>query len=416
MLSFDEIHSRIEERQGSLVDWHRQLRKDLPIPIYTSIDIRDSGWKIASVDANVYPAGFNNICEVDREGAGSIAKSYIRATYGEHIKKIALITEEHTQNAYYWQNVYSLKKIFRDAGYEVELAFPRRMQTLKVETAQGQTLDVHGSFTDSEGRLLLENSFAADLVLTNNDFSDELRDWAADLSIPLNPPREMGWFQRKKSRHFEHYNEIAGEFADIIGAAKEQFLIKTELFRAFDINDEQSKNALADRVDHILADLQEQYRRIGRLEKPMLFVKNNSGTYGLAVHQVGSGDEIRSWNYKSRKRMKAAKGGNKVEELILQEGIPSRMKHDGAVAEPVVYLLGCQLLGGFLRTHKEKGDSDSLNSPGAVYQRMCMSDLLLASNKAPLENVYGWIGRISSLAVGREIRDLGLQLTATKCV
>ena len=31
------------------------------MPIYGSVDIRDFGWKVGVVDANHFPAGFNNI-------------------------------------------------------------------------------------------------------------------------------------------------------------------------------------------------------------------------------------------------------------------------------------------------------------------------------------------------------------------
>lgn len=415
MLNFEEIHKRIYEKQSQLNEWHDNLRKSLPIPIYTSIDVRDSGFKIASVDANIYPAGFNNICDTDREAGHNLAKSYLQNTYGKETKNIILITEEHTNNAYYWQNVYALRQILIEADYNVEIALPRKMESIEVQTANGQTLQVHGSYTDESGNLFLENGFQADLVLTNNDFSDQLSEWASNLKTPLNPPREMGWFQRKKSTHFEFYNEIAGEFADILEVPKESFQIYTEVFDNFDISDEDSKTALAKRVDEILADLSNKYQELGIDSSPSVFVKNNSGTYGLAVNKVNSGSEIMEWNYKSRKKMKAAKGGKDVSSLIIQEGIPSRIKVEEAVAEPVVYLMGCKLLGGFLRTHSKKGENDSLNSPGAAYKRLCMSDLLIHSEKVPMENVYGWIGRISSLAIGKEIQKAGVQFTSTEC-
>ncbi|MEC8106203.1 MAG: glutamate--cysteine ligase, partial [Candidatus Thermoplasmatota archaeon] len=40
-----------------------QKRSEIDVPIYGSVDIRDAGWKIAVVDANQFPAGFNNTSE-----------------------------------------------------------------------------------------------------------------------------------------------------------------------------------------------------------------------------------------------------------------------------------------------------------------------------------------------------------------
>ncbi len=102
--------------------------------------------------------------------------------------------------------------------------------------------------------------------------------------------------------------------------------------------------------------------------------------------------------------MKASKGGNKVKELILQEGIPTTLKKMDSYSEPVIYMLGDKLIGGFLRTHKKKGVRENLNSPGAVYKELCMSDLQIQIEDHHEENVYGWVAHLSLLALEGEIR------------
>lgn len=105
--------------------------------------------------------------------------------------------------------------------------------------------------------------------------------------------------------------------------------------------------------------------------------------------------------------MKAAKGGRDVDAVVIQEGIPSVIKaDDGATAEPVIYMVGCQLAGGFFRTHREKSESESLNSPGAVYKRMCIADLSIRLSECPFENVYGWISKLALLAIAHEGQEL----------
>ena len=37
-----------------------------------------SGTKVANVDANIYPAGFNNICPTDRENCGPPARPSVK--------------------------------------------------------------------------------------------------------------------------------------------------------------------------------------------------------------------------------------------------------------------------------------------------------------------------------------------------
>lgn len=96
--------------------------------------------------------------------------------------------------------------------------------------------------------------------------------------------------------------------------------------------------------------------------------------------------------------------------MIIQEGVPTVVRgNDGQTAEPCLYMIGCQLVGGFLRTHQEKGIDDSLNSPGAVFQKLCVSDLEVKSDKCPMENVYGWIAKLSFLSVAYEAKSLGVE-------
>jgi glutamate--cysteine ligase len=196
------------------------------------------------------------------------------------------------------------------------------------------------------------------------------------------------------------------EFADV--AKFDPFLLRveTEEYAHFDINSEDSRNDLAKHVDQMLARLKADYQKRGINQEPFVFVKNNAGTYGLAVIRVGSGEEVRQWSYKSRKKMKAAKGGRDVEEVIIQEGIPSIVSSEGASAEPVIYMIGCALAGGFLRTHSEKGSTDSLNSPGAVYKRLCVSDLAIRAEGCPQENVYGWSAKLGLLAIAYEAKEM----------
>ena len=75
---------------------------------------------------------------------------------------------------------------------------------------------------------------------------------------------------------------------------------------------------------------------------------------------------------------------------------------DGATSEPVLYMIGGELAGGFLRTHEKKDATESLNSPGAVYKRLCLSDLRVKAEGCILENVYGWVAKLGFLAISKE--------------
>lgn len=401
----DKLHSNFCQKDKQLVDWYCQHKRELQIPIYSSYDVRDAGFKVSNVDANIYPAGFNNICPVDKENTPAILDEYLKTYYQQKLERILLLTEEHTNNPYYWDNVHAIQTLIEQTGRQVLVGLPREMtEPLQIQSTSGHVLTAVSGFGNS--RWVKE--FNPGLVISNNDFSNEHLAWAESIPYAINPPRELGWYQRKKSTYFQYYNQLATEFADICGIDPFVLTVQTELFSGFDLADDDSIHKLASRVDNMIAELKNKYNERGIQEQPFVFVKNNAGTYGLAVIRVGSGAEVLEWNYKSRKKMKAAKGGREVQEVIIQEGISTRVVMDGVTAEPVIYMIGDKLAGGFLRTHAEKNSSESLNSPGAVYKRLCVSDLEVSLEGSPLENVYGWSARIGALAIGLEAKSMGI--------
>ena len=279
-----------------------------------------------------------------------------------------------------------------------------------MQSASRGPVEVHAAVIQ-EGRISIQG-FDPDVVVSNNDFSEFYAEWGPRIAGPLNPPRELGWYQRKKSTYFKHYNQLCREFADLIQVDPWLLTVETELFEGFNNGEAASRDRIAERVDVMVARLKTDYTKRGIKDEPFVFIKNNSGTYGLGVTRVQNGAEVRALNNRTRSKMKAAKGGRDVEEVILQEGVRSIVRAEGITAEPTIYLLGCQLAGGFLRSHADKDETESLNSPGAVYKRLCVSDLKVSVEGHPMENVYGWLAKLGVLAIGREGREMGVVYNA----
>lgn len=400
------LHASYCSKNSELQNWYQKQLSAFPIPIYSSYDIRDAGFKIANVDANIFPAGFNNICPTDRDSSVELFREFVKGHYGAKVQRILVVTEQHTNNSYYWENVSAIQDMLERAGFQVRLAFPTELVSpLTLRSASGRELLVHSGASDSDSF----RSFSPDLVISNNDFSEAHEEWGQNLRLPVAPPRQLGWYQRKKSRYFHHYNALAAEFAQQCNISPFFLQVRTEEFDNFDITDEDSVQILAKRVDQLIEEISKEHREHKIDETPFVFVKNNSGTYGLGVTRVASGADVLEWNYKVRKKMKAAKGGRELSSVILQEGITTRVQAEGATAEPVIYMIGGELAGGFLRTHSEKSATESLNSPGAVFKKLCVSDLLVSQTNSPLENVYGWSARLGLLAIAREAQEMGVE-------
>ncbi|MCB9073839.1 MAG: glutamate--cysteine ligase [Bdellovibrionaceae bacterium] len=397
------LHDKILKNMPVLCDWYNSQKKSLYLPFYSSYDIRDACFKVTNVDANIFPAGFNNICQTDKESAPELVKTYLQKHY-PGAQKILLITEDHFKNLYYWENVAAIRKLILCAGYTVTVGMPGLDVTTaarEMESYLGTKVPVE-PIVNKEGQLQTPNGFIPDVVISNNDFSKLYEHWTDISRVALTPSMDLGWYKRKKSIYFKHYNDVASEFAHILELDPWLFTVKTEVFEHFDVGSDERRQALADNVETFLGALREEYKKRGIQEEPYVFVKNNAGTYGLGVTRVNSSQDVLNWTYDARKKMKAQKGGGKFSEVIIQEGVPTIVKSDAATAEPTIYMIGEQLAGGFLRAHDKKDERESLNSPGAVYKRLCLSDLRIQAQGCPLENVYGWIAKIGLLAIGRE--------------
>ena len=396
-----ELHLRLIEKHDTAIDFFKEKSKSCIFPIYTSVDIRDAGFKVTPVDANLYPAGFNNICDMDKEYAPDILKEYILKHYGSSFHKILLITEENTANLFYWDNVWTIMTMIEEAGFECKVGFPVEDATIsKILSASGKEVILSKISYNEEGHLMADDMIP-DLIISNNDFT-KIYPLLQNKDYPINPPQEMGWYNRKKHNHFSIYNELSAEFCSLMDIDPWLFKIDTKLIKSFYWKDKQSLENLASEVQDLIDNIQKDYddRRIR--SKAFAFIKNNSGTYGMGVTQVTSGEDVLSWNNKIRQKMRKGKGGVEIIQLIIQEGIPSHIREDGLVAEPVIYMIGDKLMGGFLRTHSLKSDKENLNSPGAIFKRLCMTDLKTNRYGLPLENIYGTISWLMKLAISQE--------------
>lgn len=420
------VAHQIQKNRSTLWDWQSQISRQFPPPFYCSVDLRDSGYKIVPVDSNLYPAGFNNICPDDLRAAPAIVRSQIAALASRMEKdlpeKILILPESHTSNTFYLENLYYLNLMIQEAGFETSLgwfgAIPQGFSDpLELISATGKKLLAHSIQVSSEG-ILSSGDFTPDWILLNNDFSSGYPKILDQVQQPIIPSHVLGWHSRKKSEHFTYYNQLASEFASIIGIDPWSIQIETTEVTPVDFNESLGTERVAHQVDEILQRMAHEFSKRNITRKPFVFVKNNSGTYGIGVMVAHSGDEIRQMNRRTKNKMSVGKNRMHIESVVVQEGIPTATLVQRLAAEPVIYLVGAELMGGFLRTNTERGTEDNLNSQGMVFRKLCMSDLRRSgliddgfsentnekTEEEPiLELVYGSIARLSALATGKEL-------------
>lgn len=417
------LAERIRSRRRALWDWYLDRARQAPAPFYCSVDLRDAAYKIAPVDSNLYPAGFNNICPDDLRAAPPIVRAQIEGLASRWKRsapgRILVIPESHTSNLYYLENLYYLTRLLSDAGFEVAIGWygpvPEGAAVpLKLKTATDKELVAYP--IEILGGTLSAGDFVPDWILLNNDFSAGYPTALDNVVQPILPSHVLGWHTRRKSEHFVHYNALASGFAHVLDVDPWMIQVMTETVGPVNFNEEQGIEQVAQAVERVISATREAYRRNSISHEPFAFVKNNSGTYGIGIMVVRSAEELLKMNRRTKNKMSVGKGKTAISSVVVQEGIPTATLVDRLAAEPVIYLCGTELIGGFLRTNTERGTEDNLNSQGMVFKKLCVSDLrgpegdqdLDESDENPVEEpvlelVYGSIARLAALATGLEL-------------
>jgi glutamate--cysteine ligase len=402
------LEQQLLNKQNEIENWFQAQWKLSPAPVYGSVDLRNAGFKLAPVDMNLFPAGFNNLNKEFLPLAIEAAKVAITQSVSD-AKKILLVPESHTRNLFYWDSVSALLNILTQAGFEVRVGslLPDYQTADELTSKSGDKITIE-TISRSGDKIGLKD-FVPDVILLNNDLSEGIPDILQNLQQPVIPPAELGWSQRLKSGHFQYYAEVSAEFAKLIDL--DPWFI-APLFHhcgEIDFMNRDGQDCLAAYVEKLLVELEKKYAENNISSKPFVIVKADAGTYGMAVMTVRGADEIRNLNRKQRTHMSKSKGGQPVHKVIIQEGVYSfeTWGEENAVAEPVVYLMGQRVVGGFYRVHKERGVDENLNSPGMQFEPLAFAEP--CNHPCPERRAknrfyaYGVVARLSMLAAAREI-------------
>ena len=361
-----ELERRILQAMPAIEHWLRGLWQAHTTPFYASVDLRNSGFKLAPVDTNLFPGGFNNLNPDFHPLCVQAAMTAIEKICPD-ARGVLLIPENHTRNMFYLQNVVALQTILRHAGMSVHVGslLPEITVMTDIQLPNGGKLTLEP--LQRNGNRLAVQGFDPCVVLLNNDLSAGGPDILKNLEQAVLPPLHAGWHTRRKSNHFAAYNEIAAEFSQLIGI--DPWLINPYFERCGKINFQERKGeeCLEGYVSEILDAIRAKYREFGITQQPFVIVKADAGTYGMGVMTVKDPSEVRGLNRRQRNKMAVGKEGLEVHEVLVQEGIHTFEAVNDAAAEPVVYMIDHFVVGGFYRVHTERGQDQNLNAPGMQF-------------------------------------------------
>ena len=397
-----QLEKLIVDSISDIEAWFRAQNNITPSPFYSSVDLRNNGHKIAPVDTNLFPGGFNNLPAVNYPLAAEAVRRQIDIVC-PNAKSVLLIPENHTRNTAYLGNVVVIVHLLEMAGIHVRLGRVNGDMNA-ISDGNGRTLPVYAIERDDDR--LHCGDFYPCAVLLNNDLSAGTPPILQNLAMPILPPPQLGWSTRKKSGHFYQYERVAEQLATLLGVDPWLFSADFSVCPKVDFNQREGMECLAAAADETLAQIKEKYLQHGITDTPYVVIKANVGTYGMNILGIRNGADVLSLNRKQRNKMAVGKEGVRVSDALIQEGVHTLDSHNGAVAEPVVYMIGGSVVGGFYRVNAQRGSDDNLNSRG-----MSFSPLPFETACAPPSPgndafarlyVYGVVARLANLAAAKE--------------
>lgn len=406
-LILDILNSLYETRSEEIEAWLGARRAEAPPLLTTSVDLRHAGFKLAPVDTNIYPAGFNNLSASALNSAARHMRDYLRQQLPK-ATRVLIVPESHTRNLAYLDSLHALSEILHAAGYEVKIG---NISLTVPEVAKLTSLSGHGviqhSLIKANGALQTADGYLADIIILNYDGTGGIPDVLQHISQPIFPCPELGWHTRRKSQHFTHYTALAADFAKTFSL--DPWLLDTNFEAVAGVRFKQHEGLepLAAAVERVLQKTRTKYAEYGITDQPYAFIKADGGTYGMGIMTVHSGVEVLSANKHARNKMSVIKEGAEVTEVLVQEGVKSIDVVEGAVAEPMVYMIDGVPVEGLYRRNPARDALGNLNAPGAVFSRMCeegKADCTGVKNPCHLRS-FGIIAAIAALAAGREAQD-----------
>ena len=407
----NELEQRLLDAMPAIERWFRLEWMEHTPPFYTSVDVRNSGFKLAPVDTNLVPDGWNNLTQPMLPLAVQAAMAAIEKICPE-ARNLLIIPQNQFKNTFYLSNLVQLRHVFQMAGLNVRIGSisPDVKKSTVVALPNGDSITLE-PVVRTRGRIGVKD-FDPCTILLNNDLHAGVPGILEDLHEQyLLPPLHAGWSTRRNSMHMKCFEEVAKRFGKLVGVDHWLVTPMYDKVGTIDFASEAGLQKLTGHVDALLAKIKKKYKEYGIKEKPFVVVKADHGTYGMGVMTVRDAKDLEVLTRKSRNKMGVIKDGQAVHDVIIQEGVLTQERMNNAVAEPVVYMMDRYVVGGFYRMHPERGVDENLNAPGSsfvplAFEHSTQLPQLGARPGASAPNrfyMYGVIGRLAMLAASYEL-------------
>ncbi len=363
----NELEQRVLESTPAIERWFRlEWMEHTPV-FYSSVRVRNAGFKLAPVETSLFPDGWNNLTAEMLPLAVQAAMAAIEKICPE-ARNLLLIPENRCESTSYLASVAQLSRIFQRAGLNTRIGSidPAVKKPTTLVLPGGESLDLEPVIRTR--RRLGVKDFDPCTILLNND----LRAGAPGILEEVHeqyllPPLHAGWTTRRRSKHAKCYEEVAKRLGKLLGI--DHWLIHPlfDQCAGFSSGDDEGLLGLSSRIDALLLKIRRKYKEYGIKEKPFVVLKADHATLATGAVIVREAKDLESLRRELQVgRLASARDGCCC-DLLLQEGVLALERMNDAVAEPVVYTMDRYVVGGFYRIHADDGNDGDPGSFGARF-------------------------------------------------
>ena len=250
-----DLERQLLASQPDIERWLRGQWQDHAAPFYCSVDLRNSSFKLAPVDTNLFPGGFNNLNPDFHPLCVQAAMAAFEKSLSRRPGHGAGAREPHAQPV--------LSPERRGAADHIAA---RGHGGAHRQPACATSPRPRRSRSRTERSSCWSRSSAA---ATASRWTASIRAWCCSTTISpperprscsnleqsVLPPLHAGWTVRRKSNHFQAYREVAEEFAKLLGI--DPWLINPYFEKCGRINfqEKQGEECLEGYVTEILEDI-----------------------------------------------------------------------------------------------------------------------------------------------------------------
>ena len=197
----NELEQRILDSMPAIERWFRLEWMEHTPPFYSSVDIRNAGFKLAPVGTDLHPSGWNHLTPAMLPLAVQAAMAAIEKICPE-ARNLLIVPHNDTADSFYLANVAQLRRIFHMAGMNVRIGSidPDVKKAAEIRLPTGESVRLEPVVRGK--RRLGVKDFDPCTILLNNDLIAGVPGILEDIHEQyLLPPLHAAWPTRRKSRH-----------------------------------------------------------------------------------------------------------------------------------------------------------------------------------------------------------------------